>query len=126
MNSRPELRIDWCSHDAARYACENWHYSKCVPKSKLAKIGVWENGIFIGVLIYGVGATPDLVKPYGLTKEQGCELVRISLRNHQTPVSRLIAISLRVLKKEFPGLRLVVSFADPEQGHHGGVYQASG
>lgn len=123
---KADLKIDWATHEAAKYACENWHYSKCIPKSKLVKIGVWENGVFIGVLIYGVGATSDLVKAYGLKQNEGCELVRIALKDHLTPVSRLIAISLKLLKTSFSGLRLVVSFADPEQGHHGGVYQASG
>jgi hypothetical protein len=121
-----DLRIDWATHEAAKYACENWHYSRCIPKSKLAKLGVWEDKIFKGVIIYGVGATSDLVKSYGLMQQQGCELVRIALKSHNTPVSRIIAISLKILKSHFPGLRLVVSFADPEQGHHGGVYQASG
>lgn len=97
-----------------------------MPKSKLAKIGVWENGKFVGVVIYGVGATSDLVKRYGLKPEQGCELVRVALRDHETQVSRILAISFRILKKEFANLRLVVSFADPEQDHHGGIYQAGG
>jgi len=120
------LKIDWATHEAAKYACENWHYSKCIPKSKLVKIGVWEFDKFIGVLIYGVGATATLVQKYGLKMEEGCELVRIALTKHKTPVSRLLSISLKLLKQSNPGLKLVVSFADPEQGHHGGVYQASG
>lgn len=121
---KPHLKLDWATHAAAKYACENWHYSKCIPKSKLAKIGVWENDKFIGCVIYGVGATSDLVKRYGLKKEQGCELVRIALTTHKTEVSRIVAISLKLLKKTYKGLELVVSFADPEQGHHGGIYQA--
>jgi hypothetical protein len=123
---QPQLKIDWATHAAAKYACENWHYSRCIPKSKLAKFGVWEDGAYKGAIIYGVGATSSLVKAYRLSPEQGCELVRIALRSHNSPVSRIIAISLKLLKSAFPGLRLVVSFADPEQGHHGGIYQASG
>ena len=30
MSSKPVLRIDWATHEAARYACEKWHYSRCV------------------------------------------------------------------------------------------------
>lgn len=128
MNSTSKtiLKIDWATHEAAKFACENWHYSKCIPKSKLAKIGVWENEKFIGVVIFGVGATSDLVKRYGLKMEHGCELVRIALTAHASPVSRIISISIKLLKKTFPKLRLVVSFADPAQGHHGGIYQACG
>jgi len=123
---KADLRIDWATHAAAKYACENWHYSGCIPKSKMVKFGIWEYNVYKGVIVYGVGATSDLVKAYGLNQNEGCELVRIAMKDHDAEISRIIAISLMLLKKNFPGLRLVVSFADPEQGHHGGVYQASG
>jgi hypothetical protein len=118
------LRLDWCSHEAAKYACERWHYSGKIPPSKLAKIGVWENKQFIGAVIFGVGATRQLMQPYGLTPEQGCELVRIALRKHASPVSKIGSIAIRMLKKQSPKLRLIASFADPEQGHEGRIYQA--
>lgn len=126
MSSKPVLRLDWCSYEAAKYAVEHWHYSRRMPKSKLAKIGVWEDEIFIGCIIFGVGATAELVKQYKLMPTQGCELVRVALNRHQIPVSRIVAIAMRMLKQNMPGLRLVVSFADPEQGHVGGIYQAGG
>lgn len=124
-NSIPSkgLYLDWCSHEAAKFAVEHWHYSKVIPKSKLAKIGVWEDGTFIGAIIFGVGATADLVKAYGLRSEQGCELVRVALRKHTASVTRMVAIALRMLHIAFPGIRLVVSFADPSQGHVGAIYQ---
>jgi hypothetical protein len=78
MSLHPQLRLDWATHEAAKFACEHWHYSGCIPKSKIAKIGVWENERFIGVVIFGVGANHDLVKRYGLTPEQGCELELVS------------------------------------------------
>jgi len=117
--------MDWATHAAAKYACQNWHYSRCIPKSKLVKTGVWEDGVFIGVVIYSYGATPDLVKPYGLSMQEGCELTRIALNKHKTPVSKIIAYSLKMLKKSNPGLKIVVSFADTNQNHHGGIYQAT-
>jgi hypothetical protein len=124
--SKVDLKLDWATHEAAKYACEHWHYSKCIPKSKLAKVGVWENGYFIGVVIFGCGATPNLGRPYSLEQNQCIELVRIALRKHETPVSRIVSISIKMLKKQNPGLRLIVSFADRSQGHHGGIYQAGG
>lgn len=124
--SKPDLKLDWCGHDAATFAVMRWHYSKAMPKSKLAKIGVWEDGKFIGVVLYGVGATNALVKRYGLKDTEGCELVRVALAKHKTPVSRIVAVSLRILHRDMPGVRLVVSFADPDEGHHGGIYQAGG
>ena len=37
----------------------------------------------------------------------------------------MIKVALNFLKNKCPKLRVVVSFADPAQGHHGGIYQAT-
>ena len=121
-----DLRLDWASHAAAKHACETWHYSRSVPAGKLVKIGVWESGRFIGVVMFGRGASINLGTKYGLGQDQVAELVRIALRDHITPVSRIMAIAIRMFAKAQPGIRLIVSFADPMQGHVGGVYQAAG
>jgi len=122
---KPELRIDWATHKAAAYACENWHYSKTLPVGKMVKIGVWENQEFKGVLLFAWGMNKSLGSPYGLQINECCELVRIALRSHESPVSRMMALALKWLSAQSEGLRLVVSFADPAAGHHGGIYQAT-
>lgn len=121
---KSDLRVDWATHDAAKYACINWHYSKCLPVGKLVKVGVWEKEKFIGVVLFGRGATPNLGRPYNLQQNECVELVRIALTKHETPVSRIMAIAIKFLKRSNPNLKLIVSFADQSQGHHGGVYQA--
>jgi hypothetical protein len=121
---KADLRIDWATHAAAKYACENWHYSRCLPVGKLVRVGAWEKNKFIGVVMFGRGATPNLGKPYKLGQDECVELVRIALTEHDVPVSRIAALALMFLKKTNPLLRLVVSFADTSQGHHGGIYQA--
>ena len=120
-----DLKIDWASHESAKYACEKWHYSRCLPVGKLVKVGAWENGIFIGVVIFGRGANKSLGTPYGLDQDKCCELVRIALRKHETQVSKIMMLAIKFLKKTNSGIRLIVSFADEEQGHHGGIYQAT-
>jgi hypothetical protein len=122
--SKSDLRIDWATHVAAKYACENWHYSGCLPAGKLVKVGAWENEKFTGVVLFGRGATPNLGRPYGLRQDECVELVRIALTKHKVAVSRIVSLATRFLRKENPGLRLIVSFADQSQGHHGGIYQA--
>lgn len=126
MSSKSDLRIDWATHAAAKYSCENWHYSKSLPVGKLVKIGVWEKGEFVGVVLFAWGMNKSLGSPYGLKITECCELVRVAIRMHDCTISRIVALSLRFLRKQSPGLRLVVSFADPAAGHHGGIYQAGG
>ena len=113
-----------CSHRAARHAVQHWHYSRTMPVGKLVKYGVWEGGRFQGVVLFGRGATPRLGWRYELAQTEVCELVRVALRAHTTPVSQIVARALKLLHRGNPGLRLVVSFADTAQGHHGGIYQA--
>lgn len=88
-------------------------------------MGVWEGGSFVGCIIFGLGATGNIGSPYRLKQTEVCELVRVALRRHAAPVSRMLAVAGRLLKKAMPGLRLVVSYADPKEGHHGGIYQAA-
>ena len=121
---KTDLQVDWCSHKAATYACKNWHYARISPMGKLVKVGAWEGEKFIGAVIFGRGASPFLGKKYSLAQCECVELVRIALTSHKTPVSQIVSIALKFLKKRNPNIMLVVSFADPEKGHHGGIYQA--
>lgn len=123
--SKAELKIDWASYEAAKYACENWHYSKCLPIGKLVKVGVWEDKKYIGCVIYSRGTAKDLGAKYGLDQTQCVELTRVALTTHKTPVSRILAISFKMLSKLNSKIRLIVSFAARSENHHGGIYQAT-
>lgn len=120
------LLVAPCTRAAARHAVESWHYSRSMPVGPLATFGVWERGAFVGAVLFGRGATPNIGKPFGLAQTEVCELVRVALAPHETPVSRVLAIAVRMLRRGSPGLRLVVSYADSKEGHHGGIYQAAG
>lgn len=128
MNSLPpDLRLDWCTHAAAKFAVERWHYSRSLPAPPYSRVGVWEGGKFVGVVIFSRGANGAIGKPYNCSVTEVCELTRIALiSGHKVPVSRVLRVALLFLRRQSPGLRLVVSYADPFEGHHGGVYQASG
>ena len=125
-SNKSNLQVDWASHKAAKFACENWHYSKRLPSTmqKRVAVGAWENNKFIGVVVFGHGANPSIGKPYNLTVNECVELTRVALSpRHKTPVTRIIRLALKFLANANPGLRLVVSYADTGQGHHGGIYQ---
>jgi hypothetical protein len=123
--STPALRLDWCSQEAARYACAKWHYSGSLPTPPVVKIGVWEDGRFIGCVLFSRGATQHIGRPFGLPQTEVAELTRVALAAHAAPVSRIISIAVRLLGRT-AALRLLVSYADPGHHHHGGIYQAAG
>src|SRR5688500_6166428 len=115
------LRLDWCSHTAAMFACKAWHYSRSLPTPPLVRVGVWERGAFVGCVLFSRGANKHLGSAFGLGQTEVAELLRVALREPETPVSRIVSVAVRMLRRHCPGLRLVVSFADPEQGHVGAI-----
>lgn len=120
------MRLDWCSYAAAKYAVEKWHYSGSMPTPPLVRVGVWEAGQFCGCVLFSRGANNHIGVPFGLSVTEVCELSRVALGGHLTPTSRVVAVALRFLRARARGLRLCVSYADPNHGHHGGIYQAGG
>lgn len=73
------LHLDWCSYQAAKYAVEHWHYSKRMPAGKALHCGVWEDGSFIGVVIFSRGANNHIARPFNLTQTEVVELTRICI-----------------------------------------------
>lgn len=122
--SKVDLRVDFCSHEAAKYAVEKWHYSKVMPAGKIVKIGAWEDDRFIGVALFSRGASDAIGKPYGLDQTQVSELTRVALTQHVSQVSQIVTAAIKLLRSQSDGLRLLVSYADPYETHHGGIYQA--
>lgn len=123
---RNQLEIAPISVTDARKAVMRWHYSKRMPIGRLVCHGVWELGAFVGVIMYGRGASKELGTQWGCTSLECCELVRIALApGRKVPTSRALSVSLRMLRKSSPDLKLVVSFADSAQGHVGKLYQST-
>lgn len=119
-----ELFIDYCDHKTSQYAVTKWHYSKIVPGGRLVRFGVWEKGKFIGTILYGCGVNKEIGRFINLKMHEISELVRVALDNHKNPVSKIVSFSMKKLKKDFPNIQALVSYADPEQSHKGTIYQA--
>lgn len=120
---KSDLYMGWATHKAVVHACKYWHYSDALPYHPHVKVGAWERGKFIGVVLFARGAGKDLLSPYGLKQNEGCELARVALDEHTVHVTRIVRIAIMFLRKRCPSLQLIVSFADPYQGHCGGIYQ---
>ena len=95
-----------------------------MPTHPRVHIGVWEDDSFRGVVIFSRGASRNLAANFGLEQTEVAELTRIALREHRAPVTRIVKIAVKLLRDLSPGLRLLVSYADPKEGHIGAIYQA--
>lgn len=123
---KTKLVLRFVDRKRATAAVKWWHYSKTMPSGENHYVGAWENDRFIGVVIFGRGATPNIGSPWKLEQHEVCELVRVALAKHDTPTSRVVAIAIRLMRKKAPALRMMVSYADMEQNHVGTLYQAGG
>ena len=89
---KPDLKLDFCSHRAAKIACQRWHYSKRIPMGKLVKVGVWEGGKFVGTIVFGDGLLGPGNTFLGVSKFKVAEIVRIRMvrNNHSIIFCRCI------------------------------------
>jgi len=120
------MRLQVASYKAIRYACLYFHYAKTVPVNTFGYSVFNEDNEWCGVVLYGTGASPQIGKQYNLAQGQVIEFVRMALNGKQkVKVSRILSISIKLFAKKNPLVKLLVSYADQEQGHVGTIYQAS-
>lgn len=120
------MRLEIASHKAIKYACMNFHYAKAIPVNTFGYSVFNDNNEWCGVALFGTGASPQIGKQYNLAQGQVIEFVRMALNGKQSDsVSKIMSISIRLLYKKNPLVKLIVSYADQEQGHLGIIYQAS-
>lgn len=115
---------------AANAFVKKHHYSgKVVPNSQL-HFGCFLNGVLGGVMQFGPSL--DKSKVIGLVKNTGwnefIELNRMAFSEllPKNAESRCIAVTLRLIKKNYPHIKWVISFADGCQCGDGTIYRASG
>lgn len=83
----------------------------------------------VGTAIYGIPmrSATTFIEPEVLSNEV-LELKRLFLEDHvnlPNVESYVIAKTLKMLKSEFPQVKVVITFADEKVGHVGSIYQAT-
>lgn len=119
------MKLTKANSKAIKYACLNFHYSKSVPTVQYAYNVYNDTDKWCGVIIYGGGANNNLAKSFGLHNGEILELERVALNGKQEQTSKAVALSLKLLHKENPIVKMVVSYADHRQKHVGTIYKAT-
>lgn len=124
------LQIKPITPASAARVIRRYHYSgKVVPNSQI-HLGVFWNGRCEGVLQFG--PPMDKRKTLGLvegTRWNGfIELNRMAFSDRlpRNSESRALAVALRLIKKHYPHIEWVLSFADATQCGDGTIYRAVG
>lgn len=119
------MRLETASAKAIRYACLHFHYAKSVPSAVCSFSVFNDDGEWCGVIVFGAGANNHLAGSVEKTQGAVCELVRVALNGKQENTGKAVSLSLKLLRKKAPLCQIVVSYADPAQGHLGIIYQAT-
>jgi hypothetical protein len=113
------------SYKAIKYACLKFHYAKTVPVVNIAFNVFNNNNEWCGVICFGGGAGCNMGKPYKLVQGRYLELNRMALNGKQESTSKALSLSIKLIKKYKPLIKLLISYADKGQNHKGIIYQAT-
>ena len=130
MLKAKDIRVEVISVQDARRIIKSLHYSGKVDPRSSVNLGIFLNGKCGGAIQMG---TPiDKRKAIGIvagTKwDELLDIHRLALADWlpRNSESRAIAYSLKLVKKRYPQLKWVQSYADATQCGDGTIYRASG
>ena len=121
---KPELYFYTGDYDAACSLVSKHHYSHRIP-SNVQMVGTWhESGGLFGNRGPAVAAIFFTIPPTRWT-EDVWELNRlVRLDSAEISLTGFISLACKFIRQH-NSQNLLVSFADPTHGHHGGIYQAA-
>jgi len=124
-----EVEVKEISLKLARQIIVKNHYSHAWPHNNIIALGYYAGNKLLGVLCYGLGAAKNLIPSVceGVSKDEGLELTRLFSFDWgpKNIESYMISQSFKYLQANFPKIKVLVSFADPSEGHQGTIYQAT-
>lgn len=130
MVSAKDIIVKPIKSSVANEFVKKHHYSGKVVQNSQLHFGCFLNGVLGGVMQFGPSL--DKKKIQGLVKNTGwndfIELNRMAFSDllPRNSESRCIAVAIKLIKKYYPNIKWIVSFADGQQCGDGTIYRASG
>ena len=115
---------------AANAFVRKWHYSGKVVNNSVLHFGCFYNNVMHGVMSFGPSinkkGTINLVKDTGWN--EFLELNRMAFDEvlPKNSESRCLSVAIKLIKKNAPHVRWIITFADGTQCGDGTIYRAAG
>lgn len=128
--SAKEIIVKVIDSKTANEYVKKYHYSGKVVNNSTLHFGVFYHGVLGGVMSYGNSTTKEFM--LGLVKDTKwngfIELNRMAFSDFlpKNSESRALAISFKLIRKNAPHIKWIISFADATQCGDGTIYRASG
>jgi len=104
------------------------HYSGKVTSNSQINFGVFHNNVLLGAAQFGPSIDKRRMgQSLGIGMNESLELNRLAIDDKlgKNAESRVLGICLRMIKKQYPFIRCIISFADACQCGDGTIYRAS-
>lgn len=130
MESAKSIIVKPITSKDARRVIRRLHYSGKVVQNSALHFGVFLNGRIEGAMQFG--SSLDKRKMQGLVEGAGwnefIELNRMAFSDElpRNSESRALSVAFKLIKKHYPHIKWVISFADGAQCGDGTIYRASG
>ena len=123
-----ELTLKVINEETATKFIEKYHYSGQSPSPTIA-FGHYYKDYLVNVILYKspTGRLMAQQVMEGGDSHNTWELIRMVSYEPKPKnlESKCIANTFKYIKKAFPNIKIIISYADNNMGHHGYVYQAS-
>ncbi len=130
MVTAKDIKIEPISAEAARHTVKMYHYSGKVVNNSQLNFGVFLNGRLEGAMQFGPSMDKSKLQPIveGTGWNGFIELNRMAFSDRlpRNSESRALSVAMRLIKKHYPHIQWVVSFADAAQCGDGTIYRAAG
>jgi hypothetical protein len=124
------IKVQPCARDFANALCRRLHYSHSIVRNSTLHFAVWIDGRPEGVLQFGPSMDKRKVQKLvpGTPWNSFLELNRMAFSDAlpRNSESRAIAVCLRIIRKQYPHIQWIISYADGTQCGDGTIYRASG
>ena len=122
-----DLQIRPIPHRLAKQLLVREHYLHSMPGGTMLSFGAFHGTRLVGALTLGVGPKEGH-RLISNSRNEDCATLTRFWMDDAMPAnceSRVLGIVLRSLRRH-TGLKFILSYADPSQGHIGTIYQAAG
>lgn len=130
MGRAKEILVKVIPTSEANAFVKKWHYSGKVVMNSILHFGAFLDGKLHGVMSYGNPIDKRNVLPFveGTLWNEMLELNRMAFDDYlpKNSESRCISISLKMIRKNAPHIKWILSFSDGTQCGDGTIYRASG
>lgn len=113
-------------NEAKLYVSKN-HYSHTMPSTAKISLGFFYDGQLVTAIIYGSPVGRQVIQWLDANQQNCLELLRLFSEDGlpKNTESYCIGQSFKYLKENYPSYKYLISYADPNFGHVGTIYQAT-